>query len=167
MYADDYNWSSSSLSAEYLLLEFSHSAHLQSPVQDSPLVIQVHREVREHPDFLQLHFVNASTALGAGGDRHIVADSVPVDDGKQNFWISINKANLKLFSKSTKKKTVKVNDKIIKLRKSRDLMQRFLVVFLARPDLGYTLEEAIEKYEFSVIPRSLFESDGTASGWLC
>ena len=50
---------------------------------------------------------------------------------------------------------------MIKLRERRQLLQRFLVVLHAHLNLGYTLKEAIGKYELSVIPSSLFDSDET------
>ena len=47
-----------------------------------------------------------------------------------------------------------------KLREDRSLLAGFLVVQQCRPERGAPLEEAIGQYKFSVVPRSLFPSDG-------
>ena len=50
-------------------------------------------------------------------------------------------------------------DKIIKLKEERCLLQRFVIAARCRPDLD--LKDCIGNYEFGVIPRSLFQSDGS------
>ena len=56
---------------------------------------------------------------------------------------------------------VEVNngDKIIKLKEERGLLRRFVIAARCRPDLD--LKDYIGNYEFGVIPRSLFQSDGS------
>ena len=54
---------------------------------------------------------------------------------------------------------MKAGDKLIKIKEERGLLQRFIVVARSRPDLD--LIECIGKYEFGLIPRSLFALDGS------
>ena len=70
------------------------------------------------------------------------------------------KMKLKRFSTCNKKIKCNLSDKVVKLRENRSLLARFLVVQQCRPELGVPLKEAIGQYEFSVVPRSLFPSDG-------
>ena len=70
------------------------------------------------------------------------------------------KMKLKMFSTCNKKVKCNLRDKMVKMRKDRSLLARFLVVQQCRPELGAPLKEAIGQYEFSVVPRSLFPSDG-------
>ena len=53
-----------------------------------------------------------------------------------------------------------MKDKIIKLRKDRQLIARFLVIQKSRPNLSEMLNDVIATYEFSTIPRSFFSGDG-------
>ena len=76
------------------------------------------------------------------------------------LWDKIKKMNLKTFNTSTKKNTIKIDSKIIKLREDRQLLARFLVLQKSRPNIVDSLEEMIGQYEFGVIPRSLFSADG-------
>ena len=48
----------------------------------------------------------------------------------------------------------------MKLREDRQFLARFLAVQQSRPTMIASLQETIGTYEFSVIPRSLFSSDG-------
>ena len=50
--------------------------------------------------------------------------------------------------------------KLIKLREDHQLLARFLVVQQSRPGMIQSLGDTIGKYEFSVMPHSLFTSDG-------
>ena len=49
--------------------------------------------------------------------------------------------------------------KSVELKEERSLLTRFLLIQQSRPDL-IKLNDAIGKYEFSAIPRSLFDSNG-------
>ena len=75
--------------------------------------------------------------------------------------------NLKAFNTCRKKSVVKV-DKVVKLRENRQLLAQSLVVQQARSSMIESLSETIGKYEFSVIQRLLYSSDGlflTKSHW--
>jgi len=58
-------------------------------------------------------------------------------------------------------KTVRVREKVIKLREERQLLARFLVIQQSRPELVPKLPAIIGDYKMSVHPRSLFASDGS------
>ena len=59
------------------------------------------------------------------------------------------------------KETVRVRENVIKLREDRQLLARFLVIQQSRPELVPKLPTTIGDYEMSVLPRSLFASDGS------
>ena len=82
------------------------------------------------------------------------------DMAEISMWDPIKKRSLKLFSNWQKKAACKVKDKIIKLRKDRQLIARFLVIQKSRPNLSEMLNDVIATYEFSTIPRSFFSGDG-------
>ena len=70
------------------------------------------------------------------------------------------KMKLKMFSTYNKKVKCNLSDEVVKLREDRSLLARFLVVQQCRSERGAPLEEAIGQYEFSVVHRSLFPSNG-------
>src|SRR6267154_615544 len=60
---------------------------------------------------------------------------------------------------ANKKTTVKLRDKTVDLRETKDLYGRLMV--LARSNRDINQKEAIGNYEFTVTPRALFALDGT------
>ena len=50
---------------------------------------------------------------------------------------------------------------MIKLREERDLFGRFLIIHGSRPGLVPRIEDTIGHFEVSVVPRSLFATDGS------
>ena len=52
-----------------------------------------------------------------------------------------------------------VGGKLVKIKELRGLLERLIVISRSRPQLD--LKECIGTYEFGVVPRSLFASDGT------
>ena len=79
---------------------------------------------------------------------------------KLSIWDPIKKLNLRTFSNCHGKSICKIGNKLVKLREDRQLLARFLVVQQSRPQLMENIGESIGKYEFSIIPRALFSSDG-------
>ena len=82
-----------------------------------------------------------------------------IKTGKTNLWFPMKKRRLntwKCFGKSIR---VKSGEQVVELKEDRSLFARMLVVSKSRPDIN--LKESIGKYEFSVVPRSLFAADGT------
>jgi len=78
-----------------------------------------------------------------------------------SIWDRMQKLKLKTHSTWMAKKTVRVGDKVIKLREERQLLARFLVIQQSRPELVPKLPTTIGDHEMSVIPRSLFANDGS------
>ena len=58
------------------------------------------------------------------------------------------------------KTSIKVGNKIYKLREDREFMSKCVVLSRSRPELLGKLDELIGHYEMSVFPRALFSSDG-------
>ena len=77
-------------------------------------------------------------------------------DSPLSVWDPIKKLKLKTYSTCLEKSTIKVGDKVVKLREDRQLLARFLVIQQSRPQLVDKLQETIGNYEMAVIPRSLF-----------
>ncbi|CAL8331533.1 unnamed protein product [Arctogadus glacialis] len=67
--------------------------------------------------------------------------------------------NNKMFMSANKKITVKLRDKNVDLKETKDLYGRLMV--LARSSRDINQKEAIGDYEFSLTPRALFAPDGT------
>ena len=68
------------------------------------------------------------------------------------------KKKLKTFKTSNATVEINAGGKLVKIKEERGLLQR-LIVISRRPQLD--LKECIGTYEFGVVPRSLFASDGT------
>ena len=71
---------------------------------------------------------------------------------------TMRKNKLPTFTSNSKTITVKIKDKLVKVREEHKLMSRFLVVSRTRPEIN--LPHYLGEYEFSVVPRSIFSSDG-------
>ena len=78
-----------------------------------------------------------------------------------SVWDPLPQLNLKRFATWMKSKSVKVGDKIIKLKEDRKLLSKIIIVAKARPDLINRMEDIVGNYEMSVIPRANFSPDGT------
>ena len=71
---------------------------------------------------------------------------------KSSIWDPMKKLKLKTQSTWMAKQTVRVGDKVIKLREERQLLARFLVIQQSRPELVPRLPATIGDYEMSVVP---------------
>ena len=80
-------------------------------------------------------------------------------DGKVSVWSPMKRKNIGTFKSANEVSDMKAGDKLIKIKEELGLLQRFIVAARSRPDLD--LKECIGKYEFGLIPRSLFASDGS------
>ena len=78
--------------------------------------------------------------------------------GDKSIWEKMSKRNLLTFKSSSKTIKVKLKDKIIQLKEERNLMTRFIIPSRMREEID--LPALLRKYEFSVVPRSMFSSDG-------
>ena len=83
----------------------------------------------------------------------------------KSLWDPMKKRNIKSFVNVRKPEKYRVDQKNsgvkrgVELKEERSLITRFLLIQKSRPDM-MKLEDAIGKYEFSVIPRSLFAGNG-------
>ena len=69
------------------------------------------------------------------------------------------KWKLPTFAETTRKVSVKVNNKVVQVNEEKKLMTKFIVASRKWEDID--LPYYFGRYEFSVIPRSLFRPDGT------
>ena len=69
----------------------------------------------------------------------------------------------KLITFKTSNATIEINSayggKLVKIKEERGLLQRHIVISRSRPQLD--LKECLGTYEFGVVPRTIFASDGT------
>ena len=80
-------------------------------------------------------------------------------EGKLSVWEKISKKKLGTYKSANASTEIRVGDKVVKIKEERGLLQRFIVISRSRPELD--LKECIGTYEFGVVPRSLFASDGS------
>ena len=80
-------------------------------------------------------------------------------EGKLSVWDKMTKKKLGTFKSANAMTEIRMGDKVVKIKEERGLLQRFIVISRSRPELN--LKECIGTYEFGVVPRSLFASDGS------
>ena len=97
---------------------------------------------------------------GTSKFEEFASERVVASTAKLSIWEPMQKMKLKTFNTCRKKTRCKVGDKIVKLREDRQFMARFLLFQQSRPNMIQSLNTTIGTYEFSVIPRSLFSTDG-------
>ena len=78
--------------------------------------------------------------------------------GPKSIWDPLTKRKLPTFSNNKKTATVSVGHKLINVREERKLMTRFIIASRSPSDID--LPSYLGKFEFSVVPRSLFNEDG-------
>lgn len=79
--------------------------------------------------------------------------------GEKSVWEPTVKRNLPTFTDTKKTYNMKIADKIIQLKDEKRLMTKFIVASRRREDID--LPYYFGKYEFAVVPRSLFQPDGS------
>ncbi|KAL8597167.1 hypothetical protein ACOMHN_050503 [Nucella lapillus] len=77
-------------------------------------------------------------------------------NGDVSIWAPVKKENNKMFI-SGSKKTVKLRDKTVDLKETKDL---YGLMVLARSNRDINQKDAIGNYEFTLTPRALFAPDG-------
>ena len=80
-------------------------------------------------------------------------------NGDVSLWAPVKKENNKMFKSGNKKTTIKLRDKTVDLKETKDLYGRLMV--LARSNRDINQKEAIGNYEFTLTPRAFFAPDGT------
>ena len=78
--------------------------------------------------------------------------------GEISLWAPVKKQNNKMFLSGNKKFTVKIRDKTVDLKETKDLYGRLMV--LARSSRQIDQKQAIGNYEFTLTPRALFAPNG-------
>ena len=71
----------------------------------------------------------------------------------------LKRRKLPTFNATVATTKVKLKDKIVTLKEERRLLTRFLIAYKERPEVD--LPSHSGRYEFSVVPRSMFHSDGS------
>ena len=77
----------------------------------------------------------------------------------------MKKRKLQTWKSNGKVIKVKTVERAVELKEDRSLFARPMMVCKNRPDID--IKEAIGLYEFTVVPRSLFASDGTMMHCSC
>jgi len=80
-------------------------------------------------------------------------------NGDVSLWEPVKKENNKMFMSANKTTTVKLQDKNVYLKETKDLYGRLMV--MARSSRDINQKEAIGNHEFTLTPRALFAPDGT------
>jgi len=80
-------------------------------------------------------------------------------EGKLSVWDKMNRRKLETFKSANASTVVRMGDKMVKMKEERGLLQRCIIISRSRPELD--LKECIGTYEFGIVPRSLFASDGS------
>ena len=81
-----------------------------------------------------------------------------INSSSEKLWAPMKKQKLAIWTSTLKKIRVSAGDKVVELKQDHLLFARLLVVCKARPSIN--LEDTMGKYEFSIVPRSLFAPDG-------
>ncbi|KAL9964663.1 hypothetical protein ACROYT_G028338 [Oculina patagonica] len=82
-----------------------------------------------------------------------------IQSNKVNLWSTMKKQKLLTWKDTAKVLKVPCKDRVVELQEDRSLFARLMVVCKSRPEVD--VKEAIGRYEFAVVPRSLFAADGT------
>ena len=80
-------------------------------------------------------------------------------EGESSIWDTIKKIKIPCFTNNNKSTSVKLNGETLQIRQERKLMNRILVASRSRPETD--LSNIFGTYEFSVVPLSLFATDGS------
>lgn len=78
--------------------------------------------------------------------------------GKMGIWSRMKKRKLQTWKTLGKKIKLSIAGQTVELQEDRNLFARMLVVCKSRPEID--IREAVGTYEFTVVPRSMFASDG-------
>ena len=108
------------------------------------------------PDEYVPQILNADITAGQKLYEDYVAERI---NGEISIWAPVKKENNKMFISGSKKTTMKLRDKTVDLKETKDLFGRLMI--LARSNRDINQKDAIRNYEFTLTPRALFAPDGT------
>ena len=80
-------------------------------------------------------------------------------NGNISLWAKVTNVGNKMFMSGNKTTTIKLRDKTIDLKETKDLYGRLMI--LAKPTRDIDQKGAIGNHEFTLTPRSLFPPDGS------
>ena len=75
-----------------------------------------------------------------------------------SLWAPVKKQNNKMYMSGNKSHKVKIRDKIVDLKETKDLYGRLMA--LARSNRDIDQKQAVGTYEFTLTPRALFSPNG-------
>ena len=79
-------------------------------------------------------------------------------NGEKSIWEKMTKRKLPTFVASNKTTHVQLKEKVVELKEEKRLMTQFIVASRSREDID--LPHIFGNHEFSVVPRSMFSTDG-------
>ena len=79
-------------------------------------------------------------------------------NGEKSIWEKMTKRKLPTFVASNKTTHVQLKEKVVELKEEKRQMTRFIVASRSREDID--LPHIFGNHEFSVVPRSMFSTDG-------
>ena len=103
------------------------------------------------------------SAVGTQLLRRFVEERVTT--GTYRIWYPMKKQKLNTWKSATKVIRVKANDKVIELKEDRSLFARMSLVAKSRPEID--IKEAVDEFEFNVVPKSMFAPDGSMPHCSC
>src|SRR6218665_740148 len=130
--------------------------HKQSEKQCCHLLHNVITHAYIPDEYVGLQAILNADATGQKLYEDYVSERI---NGDVSLWAPVKKENNKMFRSANKKTTIKLRDKTVDLKETKDLYGRLMV--LARSSRDINQKEAIGNYEFTLTPRALFSPDGT------
>ena len=115
-----------------------------------------HYVLNPYEEIFQIYDIGSQLRNNFIGDRK--TDAEP----KLCVWDTLPRRRFITFKSTSRQINVNVVDRIVKLQE-RGLMKKLVVISRTRPELDAA--ELFTKHEFSVVPRSLFDSQGKL--WRC
>ena len=79
--------------------------------------------------------------------------------GNTSIWAPVKRENNKMYTSGNTKKTLKIRDKSIDLKETKDLYGRLMILCKSSRDVD--MRQVIGDYEFTLTPRSLFAPSGS------
>ena len=79
--------------------------------------------------------------------------------GSKSIWDTIKKEKLPTFTKNCAQTKLTIDKQLVNIKEERKLMSRFAIAARTRPEID--LPAYFGSYEFSVVTKSLFATDGS------
>ena len=79
--------------------------------------------------------------------------------GDRSVWDPMKKRKMPTFADTSKSYKTKVDDKIVEIKEEKRLLTKFVIASRRRGDID--LPAYFGRFEFTVVPRSMFRPDGS------